>query len=163
MDLMDFQPHRRFGTRTEARAALDDTLSETRHFLRIFDDDGSFWGFERKTFSDALSALLRRHADHRVIIVLHDASHVARNCPRLVQLLRSFAPRLQVLGTDAEIRGYARGLVLSDDGVLLRRPHFGQAVTFIDYDEKAIAAAGALFEDILGHASQAIAPHTTGL
>lgn len=163
MKLHDFEPYRRLTTRSQARDALDQTLSETRHTLRLFDDRGEFFGFERRVFSETLFSLLAGNGEARVRLVLHETEHVERNCPRLVALVRSFSPRLQILRTDASIRGYSRGFVLADEAVVLRRAHFEQSLTFVDYDEKAIGAAATLFEEILGHATVAIGSHVTGL
>jgi hypothetical protein len=163
MNLNDFEPHRRLTTRTQARTALDDTVSESRRFLRIFDDRGEFYGLDRRPLIAGLVALLKRNSDNRVMLVLHDPSFVGQRCPRLCELIRTFSPRLQVLKTDPNIEGFSRGLVIADDAVVLRRPHFGQSYTFIDYDEKAISAAGTLFEEILGHATPVLPGQATGL
>lgn len=161
--LNDFEPTRRLTTRTQAREAFDDTLAETQRFLRIFERDGEFFGFDRRSVAQALRALLRGDRNSRVSILLHDVRHIEQHCPLLLDLLRSFAPRLSVLRTSEGIRNYARGLVIADDRVVLRRPHFDQTVTYVDYDEKAIAAAAQVFEELLGHAGEPLSASATGL
>ena len=163
MNQSDFEPTRKLTSRAQAREALDTTLGETRRFLRIFDLDGRFYGFERRTFAQALRTLLTHQGDARVLMVLHDTEHVEKHCPMVIQLLRSFSPRLSILTTSGEIRGFARGLVIADQAAVLRRPHFDHAVTYIDYDDKAIASAASLFEDILGHSTQTSLGQATGL
>lgn len=163
MKLNDFEPTRRLTTRAQAREAFDGTLAETRQFLRIFDRDGEFFGLDRRGAAEALRTLLRGDRDSRVLILVHEVRHIEQHCPLLMDLLRSFAPRLQVLRTSEGIRNYARGLVISDDRVVLRRPHFDQPVTYVDYDEKAIAAAAQVFEELLGHAGEPLSASVTGL
>ena len=102
MNLHDFEPYRRLTTRAEARAALDDTVSETIHTLRIFDDRGEFYGFDRRPLIAGWSALMKRSSETRVLVVLHDPAFVVQRCPLLLDLLRAFSPRLQVLQTDEE-------------------------------------------------------------
>ena len=163
MNLHEFEPYRRLTTRAEARAALDDTVSETTHALRMFDDRGEFYGFDRRPLIQGLAALMKRSPETRVSLVLHDTTFIVQRCPLLLELLRAFSPRLQVLRTDEAIRSFSRGLVIADEAVVLRRPHFDRPVTLIDYDEKAIAGAATLFEEILGHASPAVPGNHTGL
>ncbi len=163
MKLNDFEPTRRLTTRAQAREAFDGTLAETHRFLRLFDRDGEFFGFERRSIAETLRTLLHSDRDSRVLILVHDVRHIEQHCPLLMELLRSFAPRLQVLRTSESIRHYARGLVIGDDRVVLRRPHFDQSVTYVDYDEKAIAAAAQVFEELLGHADEPLSGSVTGL
>ena len=157
-----FQPRRRLTSRTAAREALDDTLSETRHSLRVFDDDGRFWGLDRRVVADTFGSLLRIRDSH-VLIVLHDTGFVERDCPALVDLVRDFGPRLRLLRTDDRIRAYSRGMVIADDRVVLRRPQFGQSLTVVDYEDASIAQASTLFEEILGSTIPGVSGRATGL
>lgn len=163
MNFNDFEPTRRLTTRAQAREAFDATLGETTRFLRIVDDDGVFFGFERPQVAEALRALLRGSRDARVLVVLRDTAHWEKRCPMLAELLRTFAPRLSVLRVDESLRAWSRGLVIADEAVVLRRPQFGRPITYVDYDDKAIAAASSLFEEILGHAGQPLSGRPTGL
>lgn len=163
MDTREIDDHRRLNSRTESRLAFDAAIADAHQRLRVFDQDGRFWGFERKDFADLLAGLLRQAPTIRVILVLHDASFVERECPRLLDLLRAFAPRIQVLGTEPGIRSVGHGMAIIDDTILLRRPSFEQPVCFADHDDKAIAAAGTLFEEVLGHASPVVNGSVTGL
>jgi hypothetical protein len=110
----------------------------------------------------ALGTLLRRR-DAEVVLVLHDLGLVERHCPALMDLLQSFAPRFRVLRSDDRLRSHARGMVIADDRVVLRRPQFGQPVTIVDYDDTAIAQAGALFEEMLASTIPGLSSRTTGL
>ncbi|MCO5107989.1 MAG: hypothetical protein M9907_13010 [Burkholderiaceae bacterium] len=163
MDPLDLQSYRRIETRSEALTAFDGIASRVQRSLRIADDRGEFYGFERKAFADAIEALLARSRDATVELVLHDASFVESRCPRLVALLRRNWPRLRVLRSEESARNYPRGFVLADDRVVLRRPHHDSALTFVDFDEEAVAEARALLDELAAGATVAISANTTGL
>lgn len=163
MDAQNFDPNRRLNTRAEARAAFDDTLSETELQLRLFDDQGSFYGLERRSVAEQCRRLLRQRRDSRIQIIVHDTGYIERQCPRMIALIREFSPRIQVMATEPSIRSYSRGILISDQRVVLRRPHFDQPMTVVDYEDAAIAAAAALFEDLLGNSAPAISGGVAGL
>ena len=160
MNLEDLEPYRRIETRGEARETLDRTLRAASRHVRILDDTGEFYGFERAAFAEAIESLLRRHSEARVTIVLHDCGRVETRCPRLVSLLRAWGPRLTLLQTEASIRDFSRGFAIFDDALVMRRPHFDRRVTIRDADEKEVAAALSLFEQVLQQSSP---PHWAGV
>lgn len=159
----DFQPRRRLASRAEARSVLDETVEQCRSALCIFDDRGEFYGFERLSFAIALAALLTRNRQASATIVVHDASYIERYCPRLVELLRQYGPQLRILQTEPSLHGFCRGLVIADHGVVLRRPHFEQSATFVDYEEQAVADARRLFDEIMQLARPAPCGQVAGL
>jgi len=163
MNPQDLESYRRLDTRAEARQAFDGIVSRAQRSLRIADDRGEFYGFDRKAFADSVAALLDRGRDTFVELVLHDPSFVERSCPRVVALLRRHSPRLRVLRSEDSARGYPRGFVLVDDTVVLRRPHHDSVLTFVDFDEEAVAEARALLDELSAGASVAISANTTGL
>ena len=163
IDPLDLQTYRRIDTRSQARAAFDRIVSRAQRSLRIADDRGEFYGFDRKTFADALEALLGRGRDTTIELVLHDASFVERFCPRVVALLHKYGPRLRVLRSEESARDYPRGFVLVDDTVVLRRPHHDSMLTFVDFDDAAVAEARALLDDLVAGATVAIGASSTGL
>lgn len=158
-----FVIRRRLDGRDAARLAFDEALAGAQRQVRVFDHDGRFWSLERSVVAQMFDALLKAAPDTRVTIVLHDVEPLRREAPRLLAVLRSFAPRLQVLATDASIRSYARGVAIFDDTVVLRRPHFEQPTAWLDHDEAAIASAAALFDEVLAHTVPGISSQVTGL
>lgn len=163
MNPQDLQSYRRLDTRAAARDALDEILGRTQRSLRLIDDRGEFYGFDRARFAGTLQALLRRSRDASITLVLHDTGFVERDCPRLVDLLRRHAPRLRILQSAESARHFSRGFVLADDTVVLRRPHYDSAMTFVDFDERAVAEAAHLLEEIVGEAMPAAGLSVTGL
>lgn len=163
MDPQDLQGYRRIESRSGARQAFDRIASRAQRSLRIADDGGEFYGFDRKAFADAVEALLGRSRDTTVELILHDPSFVERFCPRVVALLRRHSPRLRVLQSEESARQFPRGFVLADDTVVLRRPHHDSPLTFVDFDEQAVAEARALLDELAAGASVAISVNVTGL
>lgn len=163
MDMTTALGYQRFDSRMHAISAFDTALEGARRRVRIFDDRGDFYGFDRHEFAEAIDRLLRRSRDAEVLVVLRDANFVQRHCPRLMELMVRHGGRIRVLEVAGSVRGFARGFVVVDDSVVLRRPHFEQAVTFWDIDEKAIAAAHGVIDELLQHAATPISPHVTGL
>ena len=159
----DFVSYRRFETRSEALAGFDRVVARTQRQLQLFDDSGEFWGLERKVFADAVQALLERHRDATVTIVVHDPGYIERRCARLIALLARRTPRLRVLRSDPSARAFSRGIVIADATVVLRRPNFDHPRVFLDFGEVEVGAASALFADLVDSALPGIAPSVTGL
>lgn len=163
IDPQDLQRYRQMATRTEAREAFDRITARAQRSLALFDDRGEFWGLERKAFADAAASLLARNRDASITIVVHDLAHIERHCPRLSMLLRTHSPRFRVLQSDMSVRAYSRGLVIADDTVVLRRAHFGQPASFLDFDEAEVAASGKLFAELIDSALPGVSAQVTGL
>ena len=159
----DFKPHRKLGSRSEAQQVLDETVEQSRNIIRIFDDRGEFYGFERASFARALGNFLVRDRQAQAVIVVHDISHLEKHCPRVNQLARRFSPQLRIFLTDESIRGFARGMVIGDHGVLMSRPHFGQSATFVDYDEKSVSNAQSVFGELSQLSRLALSGSVSGL
>ena len=68
-----------------------------------------------------------------------------------------------MLRSEESARNYPRGFVLVDDRVVLRRPHHDSALTFVDFDEEAVAEARTLLDELAAGAAVAISANTTGL
>lgn len=163
MQTMTSPGYQRFESRTHAVSAFDTAIEGAMRQVRIFDDRGDFYGFDRRPFAEAIGALLRRNRQAEVLIVLRDVEFVERHCPRLLELLTRYGQRIRILQVVGSVRRFARGFVTIDDSVVLRRPHFEQAITFWDIDERAIVAAHALIDELLEHSRAGVSAHVTGL
>ncbi len=163
IDPIDLEHYRRLETRLQARQVLDRCLARGPRSLKMFDDSGEFWGLERKSFADALRALLGRGRETSAAIVVHDIGHIERHCPRLTALLASHGQRLRIAPTDPSIRAYGRGFVVIDDKVVLRRPDFAQSRVFVDFDEGEVAAASRLIDELLDGSLPRLSAGVTGL
>ncbi len=163
MDPEGFELRRRLEGRTSAQAAFEEVLATARRSVRLFDDTGELWGLERKEVADALRRLLRTRPDAQAVFVLLDPAPLQARAVRLVELLSSFAPRLQVLRAGEPLKVVGRGFVLIDDAAVMRRPSFAQPLAYLDHDDASIASAASLFEEIVAQSEPGIASRVTGL
>jgi hypothetical protein len=108
-----------FETPSEFRAAFDALLAVTHRQLRIYDHDLGLLDLHDAARLAALRALCV--AGRRVEVLLDDISHVARDHPRLMQLLRDFGHVLEIRQADPDAPRPDQAFVLADrQGVLLR-------------------------------------------
>ncbi len=163
MDPDDTSAYQRLEDRASARAALIAELGQARQELRLFDRDAGFWDLDSAQLCAALDACLRRSQFTRATLILHDASALASKAARLAEIAVRFAPRLQIRETEPEVRSYALGVVIIDQAVVLRRPHFDRSFAVLDRDQTAIAAATKLFDELVERSTPAPPPRATGL
>ena len=104
-----------FETPTEFRAAFDTLLASTQRQLRLYDHDLGLFDIDHAPRHAALRTLCAAGGGRRIELLLDDISHVARNHPRLMQLVRDFGHVLEIRqadhGAPVQIRGRP-----SDDG-----------------------------------------------
>jgi hypothetical protein len=155
--------YQRLEDRASARAALIAELDQAHQELRLFERDAGFWDLDGAEFCAAVDAFLRRSQFTRATLILHDSSALAGRAVRLPAIIERFAPRLQVRETEPEIRSYALGVVIIDQSVVLRRPHFDRGFAALDRDPSAIAAAARLFDELLERSTPAPPARATGL
>src|ERR1043165_2439924 len=75
--------------------ALDELIANAALVVRIFDHSiGRNFNSPRRY--DLLRQLLLAGRNHRVRIVVHDASNVVRDCPRLMMLVKNFSHGLAI-------------------------------------------------------------------
>lgn len=110
-----------FETPSEFRAAFDTLLAATHRQLRFYDHDLSLLEIDQPERLAALRALCVAGGGRRIELLLDDISHVARNHPRLMQLVRDFAHVLEIRQADPDAPRPEQAFVLADrHGVLLR-------------------------------------------
>jgi hypothetical protein len=110
-----------FETPSEFRAAFDALLAGTHRQLRLYDHDLSQLRIEEAPRHAALRALCVAGGGRRIELLLDDISRVARDHPRLMQLVRDFGHVLEIRQTDPDAPHPDQAFVLADrHGVLLR-------------------------------------------
>jgi hypothetical protein len=108
-------------TPSEFRAAFDTLLAGTHRQLRVYDHDLSLLDIDHTPRHAALRALCVAGGGRRIELLLDDISHIARNYPRLMQLLRDFNHVLEIRQADPDAPRPEEAFVLADrHGVLLR-------------------------------------------
>lgn len=118
--------YRLMETRSEARAAIAEVVSQARREIRIFDVDPEILKdreFGQTPRIDALRKFLLASRDHRLRIVLHDTRGIESELPRLVALLTQFSGQIQInrtLGQAAEARD---SMIIADEAHFWRKLH----------------------------------------
>lgn len=154
---------RRLNGVTEYEAALDELIGSAAHTLRIFDRTLSR-RFNTPERAGLLAEFLRAKRTNRAMIVLHDASSVVRDCPRVIQLLRRFSHNLAIHQTLQAARHIYDPFAVADDMRIVHRFHYnsinGEAVT------GDVAMTGLLtkrFDEIWQASAAAVTATTIGL
>ena len=103
-----------FETPAEFRAAFDALLATAPRQLRLYDHDLSLLDIDHLPRHAALRALCVAGGGRRIEVVLDDIHRVARDCPRLMQLLRDFGHVIEVRQADPNMPRPDQAFVLAD-------------------------------------------------
>jgi hypothetical protein len=110
-----------FETPAEFRDAFDALLAGTHRQLRLYDHDLSLLEIDHAPRHAALRALCVAGGGRRVELLLDDISLVARQHPRLMQLVRDFGHVLEIRQADPDAPRPEQAFVMADGhSVLLR-------------------------------------------
>jgi hypothetical protein len=110
-----------FETPSEFQAAFDTLLASSPHLLRVYDHDLGMLNLENAPRHAALRALCVAGGGRHIEILLDDISRVARDHPRLMQLLRDFGHVIEVRQADPVAPRPDQAFVLADRHSLLLR------------------------------------------
>ncbi|MFK7964528.1 MAG: hypothetical protein AB8C46_11255 [Burkholderiaceae bacterium] len=155
--------YQKFETRRDARSAFDTALESAVGSIRLYDRDGDFYGLERPAVAGHFKRLLRNNPNAQIRLVFQHVHHVQRDCPRLLSLMQLFGSRFSLRRLDPKLRGFERGILLIDQSLVMRRPHFDQMTTFWDVDEQEISNADRLLAELWDNSPEAVSPDVTGL
>ena len=156
MDEISNFSYQRFDDRPSAQSAFDTGLESARRNVSIYDRDGEFYGLQRPEVAASIETLLKESRDTTVHIIVQRPDYIAQKCPRIVTVLGTFSPRIQILKLQAKHKGFERGFVLFDKSVVMRRPHFDQMQTYWDVHAIEIAGASRLFIELFESATVAV-------
>ncbi len=154
---------RKLNGRDEYEAAIDTLLAREGRTLRIFDKQfGAAFGSSER--SAALRRLLRAPSAARVQIVLHDASNLQRDCPRLIDLLRQFSHAIEIHETEPQAKAAYDPFAVLDNRDYVHRFHYDGPRGLLGLND----AQGALvfvqrFAEIWEASTPAISGTTLGL
>lgn len=139
-------------------------LGLARRELRIFDPDLSRLDMNSTRRIETLTRFLRKDRTRVVYIALHDIEHVSRHCPRLITLMGSYTPGIQIFRTQGDAAKVQDCFALADDDHLVRRPVTTQprGVLIIN-DPKECQPMRERFDEIWESSVAAVSVNTTGL
>ncbi|MFO7541844.1 MAG: hypothetical protein R6W97_03395 [Thiobacillus sp.] len=108
-------------TPSEYRTAFDLLLASTSRQLRMYDHNLDLFDIDHPTRHASLHALCVAGGGRRIDMLLDDIDHVARDCPRLMQLIRDFGHVIEIRRADPAAPRPDQAFVLADrHGVLTR-------------------------------------------
>lgn len=143
--------------------ALDELIANAALIVRVFDYSiGRNFNSPRRY--DLLRQLLLAGRNHRVRIVVHDATNVVRDCPRLMTLLRNFSHGLAIHQTLPAARRVYDPFAIADDTRFVHRFHYSDVRGVATIGD--VAATSLLikrFDEIWEASAQAVAATTIGL
>jgi hypothetical protein len=147
----------------EYEDALDTLYAQPGKCLRIFDRSlaGDYNSAHRE---DLLRKFLLASRAARIQIVVHDASNLARDCPRLVNLVRDFSHAISVNETQAEAKGVYDSFAVMDERHYVHRFHYEQPRGLLALDDPQEAHGFAKrFAEIWEASAPAVSATTLGL
>lgn len=106
--------------------AIDELIGLARLRIRVFDQDMSQTGWNTAARIEKLSAFLRGTRGRRLDVIVHDTRYLESLCPRMLNLLRTYASAMTVYRTGTEARMASDPLIIVDDRHYLHRFHFEQ-------------------------------------
>ena len=115
--------YRRFEGMGEYEAVIDELIPQTQRYVRVFDQALSrAWNSSAR--SEALRQFLLANRTNRLLIVVHDAEPIERECPRLVDLVRQFSAAVRIHETLSLAKGVYDPFVVFDANHYVHRFHY---------------------------------------
>jgi hypothetical protein len=155
--------HDKLAGEGEIDAALDRLLARVERRLSLFDTRLGR-GFVGAARGELLRRFLLAKRSNRVRIVVHDASTIARDCPRLVALLRQFSYAIAIHETEPQAKSLYDPFVIGDDRDHLHRFHHEDARGLLVLDDaQATLPFVRRFDEIWAASAPAVSATTLGL
>ncbi len=115
--------YRRFESLREYEAIIDDLIPRTQRIIRIFDNSlSSAWNASRR--HKALRQFLLASRPNRLLIVVHDAEPIERECPRVVELVQQFGTAVKIHQTLGSAKQVYDPFVVFDANHYVHRFHY---------------------------------------
>lgn len=153
-----------FETPTELRTAFDALLANTHRQLRLYDHDLHLYDLDDAARHAALRAFCVAGGGRSIELLLDDTGRVARDHPRLMQLVRDFGHVLVIRQADAAAPRPDAAFVIGDrHGVLLRADKSAVHGDFHPDDPARAAPLLQEFEAMWQRASLQVSATTLGL
>jgi hypothetical protein len=148
---------------SEYEQALDDLIANASHTVRIFDRYIGR-GFNSPQRFDLLRQFLLARPTNRMFIVVHETSNIARECPRLIMLLKRFSHCIRIHRTMSAARRVYDPFAVADDMRFVHRFHYDdmRGVATIG-DVAATSLLLKRFEEIWQASAPGVSATTIGL
>src|SRR6185436_16218221 len=155
--------HQKLSGNVEYESAIDTLLERPHRTLRIFDRQLGT-GYNRIKRHDLLRSFLLRNRTNRLYIVVHDASGLVRDCPRVINLLRQFPDAIAINETEPQAKGVYDPFALADERDYVHRFHYDDSRGLLALDDPQSAHGFVQrFEEIWEASYPAASATTLGL
>ena len=115
--------YRRFEGMREYEAVVDGLIPQTLRAIRVFDRALSrAWNSPDR--QEALRQFLLANRTNRLLIVLHEAAPIERDCPRIVDLVRQFGTAVRIHETLSPAKQVYDPFVVFDASHYVHRFHY---------------------------------------
>lgn len=153
-----------FDTPAEFRAAFDALLAGTPRLLRLYDHDLGLLDPDHAPRHAVLRALCMAGGGRHVELLLDDISRVARDHPRLMQLVRDFGHVIEIRQADPDAPRPDQAFALADRHGMLVRADKAAVNGTLHMDAPASATAWHQnFEGMWQRAPASVSTTTLGL
>jgi hypothetical protein len=151
-------------TPAEFRAAFDALLAGAHRQLRLYDHDLSLLDLDHAPRHATLRALCVAGGGRRIELLLDDINCVARDHPRLMQLVRDFGHVLEIRLADPDAPRPEQAFALADrNGVLLRTDKAAARGTLDLDDARDAVLLNQEFEGMWQRSPASVSATTLGL
>jgi hypothetical protein len=145
-------------------AALDIVFARAERELLIFDQHLKSGAYHTTARCALIETFLRKDAQNRLLMVLHEADFFTQHCPRLFGLLKTYGHAIQVLLTNDHAKVAKDCFIIADNLHTVRRVHIDHARFKYTLDDPETAATlRQRFDEILLETSEPVTASTLGL
>lgn len=155
--------YRRFEGLREYEGLIDSLIPGTERMIRVFDRTlAREWNSAQRF--ELLRQFLLANRVNRLLIVVHDAEPIERECPRLVDLVRQFSAAVRIHETLSLARHVYDPFVVFDASHYVHRFHF-RYLRAAHGTHDVVGAQQLLdrFSEIWDASTHAVAAGTSGL
>jgi len=121
--------------------AINLIIQSAEHELLIFDQDLGHGDFSSIARYELLQKFLSQHIASRLTIILQDTANLQHQCPRLLNLLKTFGHKMSVHVTNQSAKHAKDCFILADGKHYIKRIHIDQARFKYAYDDVASVKA----------------------
>jgi hypothetical protein len=115
--------YRRFEGLREYEEVIDGFIPQTQRAIRVFDRTLSS-AYNSPQRYESLRQFLLANRANRLLIVLHDAEPIERECPRMLDLVRQFSAAVRIHETKKEAKHVYDPFVVFDSSHYVHRFHY---------------------------------------
>lgn len=151
-------------TPSELHAAFDTLLATTPRQLRLYDQDLGAWALDDPARHARLRNMCLAGGGRRIELLLDTIDHVAREHPRLMQLVRDFGHVLEIRQSDSALPRPDHAFMLADRrGILVRADKHALRGVLHPDDTFAAAPLNQEFEAMWQRSPASVSATTLGL